>query len=66
MKYLKKDLEELKSFKFYSCLMIVDTYCQEDDQPKAENVADLFNTTSCLNPPFKCPHPRIQFFLYTR
>lgn len=34
--------------------------------PQVTSVQDLFNTTSCVDPPFKCPHPRIQFFLYTR
>ena len=26
----------------------------------------MFNTTSCLEKPYKCPHPKIKFFLYTR
>ncbi|XP_050541867.1 lipase member I-like [Daktulosphaira vitifoliae] len=30
------------------------------------SVAELYNSTSCIEPPFSCPHPRIQFFLYTR
>ncbi|XP_077287016.1 phospholipase A1 member A [Arctopsyche grandis] len=52
---------------FHLIFQIIDTNCQEDDLPKRpENVADLFNTTSCLNPPFRCPHQRIQFFLFTR
>ncbi|XP_026463547.1 pancreatic lipase-related protein 2-like [Ctenocephalides felis] len=33
---------------------------------KAQSIRDLFNTTSCLEPPFTCPHPRIQMYLYTR
>ena len=28
--------------------------------------ADMFNTSSCLEKPFRCPHPKIRFFLYTR
>lgn len=30
------------------------------------SVKELFNSSSCVEPPFTCPHPRIQFFLYTR
>ncbi|XP_046828359.1 phospholipase A1 member A isoform X1 [Vespa crabro] len=34
----------------------------------AENktLKDLFNSTSCAKPPFECPHPQIEFYLYTR
>ncbi|PBC30738.1 Phospholipase A1 member A [Apis cerana cerana] len=27
---------------------------------------DLFNSTSCAKPPYECPHPQIEFYLYTR
>ncbi|KFB48158.1 AGAP007991-PA-like protein [Anopheles sinensis] len=27
---------------------------------------NVFNTTSCLEKPYRCPHPRIKFYLYTR
>nr|XP_033323648.1 uncharacterized protein LOC117218972 isoform X2 [Megalopta genalis] len=27
---------------------------------------DLFNSSSCAQPPFECPHPRIEYYLYTR
>ncbi|KAF0758618.1 inactive pancreatic lipase-related protein 1-like [Aphis craccivora] len=30
------------------------------------SVKELFNSSSCVEPPFTCPHPRIQFYLYTR
>jgi pancreatic lipase-related protein 1 len=26
----------------------------------------VYNTTSCLEKPYRCPHPKIRFFLYTR
>ncbi|CAH0389246.1 unnamed protein product [Bemisia tabaci] len=35
-------------------------------QVNIKNARDLQNTTSCVEPPYECPHPRIQFFLYTR
>ncbi|XKL63824.1 hypothetical protein PGB90_006188 [Kerria lacca] len=38
----------------------------QNKPPQVQSVQDLFNTSSCVDPPFKCPHPRIQFFLYTR
>ncbi|ERL93779.1 phospholipase A1 VesT1.02 [Dendroctonus ponderosae] len=39
-----------------------------DGQMKEEpqSVQDLFNTSSCIPKPFRCPHKQIQFFLYTR
>lgn len=33
---------------------------------KPQRVQDLYNTSSCVEPPIKCPHKRIQFYLYTR
>lgn len=30
------------------------------------SLGDLYNTSSCVEPPITCPHPRIQFYLYTR
>ncbi|CAH1405629.1 unnamed protein product [Nezara viridula] len=36
------------------------------NESQVRNVQDLYNTTSCIDPPFICPHPRIQFYLYTR
>ncbi|XP_058801620.1 pancreatic lipase-related protein 2 [Phymastichus coffea] len=33
---------------------------------KNKSWQDLFNSTSCARPPFTCPYPQIQFFLYTR
>jgi pancreatic lipase-related protein 1 len=34
---------------------------QETSDPQ-----NVFNTTSCLEKPYRCPHPKINFFLYTR
>lgn len=34
--------------------------------PPVQSVQDLLSNASCIDPPFKCPHPRIQFYLYTR
>ncbi|XP_043466047.1 phospholipase A1 member A isoform X2 [Leptopilina heterotoma] len=31
-----------------------------------KTLKDLFNSTSCAQPPYKCPHPQIEFYLYTR
>ena len=33
-------------------------------QEKEEN--NVYNTTSCLEKPYRCPHPKIKFYLYTR
>ncbi|XP_046664366.1 pancreatic lipase-related protein 2 [Homalodisca vitripennis] len=38
----------------------------QDEFKEVKHVGDLWNTSSCIEPPFACPHPRIQFFLYTR
>ncbi|GBP49660.1 hypothetical protein EVAR_33293_1 [Eumeta japonica] len=29
---------------------------------KPQSLRDLYNTTSCIPPPFRCPHPRMQMF----
>ncbi|XP_039285454.1 phospholipase A1 1 [Nilaparvata lugens] len=40
---------------------------QDDNELNSvTGVRDLFNTSSCVDPPLKCPHYRIQFYLYTR
>ncbi|XP_011867668.1 PREDICTED: phospholipase A1 member A-like isoform X1 [Vollenhovia emeryi] len=31
-----------------------------------KSLRDLFNSTSCAKPPYICPHPQIEFYLYTR
>ncbi|XP_011139807.1 pancreatic lipase-related protein 2 isoform X2 [Harpegnathos saltator] len=31
-----------------------------------KTLRDLFNSTSCAKPPYICPHPQIEFYLYTR
>ncbi|KAG5309423.1 LIPR2 protein, partial [Acromyrmex insinuator] len=31
-----------------------------------KTLRDLFNSTSCAKPPYTCPHPQIEFYLYTR
>lgn len=38
----------------------------QEEQKKPETVQDLFNTTSCIPKPYRCPHPQIEFYLYTR
>lgn len=30
------------------------------------NSNNVFNTTSCLEKPYRCPHPKINFYLYTK
>lgn len=34
--------------------------------PGQTDEANVYNTTSCLPKPYRCPHPFIRFFLYTR
>lgn len=35
-------------------------------QKQSDNDNNVFNTTSCLEKPYRCPHPKIKFYLYTR
>lgn len=37
---------------------------QKDEEP--QSIQELFNTSSCIPKPYRCPHKQIQFFLYTR
>uniref|UniRef100_A0A146LBX8 Pancreatic lipase-related protein 1 n=1 Tax=Lygus hesperus TaxID=30085 RepID=A0A146LBX8_LYGHE len=39
---------------------------QAHNESQVKNINDLYVTTSCIEPPFVCPHKRIQFYLYTR
>lgn len=31
-----------------------------------QDTSNVFNTSSCLEKPYRCPHPRIKFYLFTR
>ncbi|KAF7383004.1 hypothetical protein HZH68_014853 [Vespula germanica] len=42
--------------------MVGENYVGADNK----TLKDLFNSTSCAKPPFECPHPQIEFYLYTR
>ncbi|XP_011311216.1 uncharacterized protein [Fopius arisanus] len=48
----------------YFVIAIVYFTCKVEGQNKT--LKDLFNSTSCAQPPYTCPHPQIQFYLYTR
>nr|CAB3516746.1 unnamed protein product [Spodoptera littoralis] len=39
---------------------------ERPQEKKPQSVRDLLNTTSCIQPPYRCPHPKMQFYLYTR
>ncbi|XP_065159167.1 pancreatic lipase-related protein 2 [Atheta coriaria] len=39
---------------------------EESTSKKPQTVQDLYNTSSCIPKPFTCPHPQIQYYLYTR
>lgn len=43
---------------------LIDGVTAQNQQNKT--LKDLFNSTSCAQPPYKCPHPQIEFYLYTR
>ncbi|KAL4084179.1 hypothetical protein QTP88_028012 [Uroleucon formosanum] len=43
-----------------------DTVQKQTTPTPPVSVKELFNSSSCVEPPFTCPHPRIQFYLYTR
>lgn len=55
--------------KFGPCLVInsIDpiTNSLPDNSSKPEN-DDLYTTDSCFEKPYRCPHPKINFYLYTR
>ncbi|XP_055386436.1 lipase member H-A [Condylostylus longicornis] len=38
----------------------------EADKTEDNKNPEIFVTSSCLEKPYKCPHPKIQFYLYTR
>ncbi|XP_018324662.1 pancreatic lipase-related protein 2 isoform X1 [Agrilus planipennis] len=42
------------------------TNARRTQPKKPESVGELFNTSSCIPKPYRCPHPKIEFYLYTR
>ncbi|CAH1105067.1 unnamed protein product [Psylliodes chrysocephalus] len=63
-----------KNVTFICCYLLLITftftgiYAQQSKTRKKEpeSISDLFNTSSCIPKPYRCPHKQIQFFLYTR
>ncbi|KAK9747118.1 Lipase [Popillia japonica] len=58
-----------ESFFVVWCLLLLAISAEisaQEEQKKPETVQDLFNTTSCIPKPYRCPHPQIEFYLYTR
>ncbi|XP_034944017.1 phospholipase A1 member A [Chelonus insularis] len=49
-------------FVYYQTLNVI---AQNKPAPP-KTLQDLFNSSSCAKPPFTCPHPQIEFYLYTR
>lgn len=56
----------LINYDYSNLFLILDVDGNEEEQKKAQTFRDLFNTTSCIPGPYVCPHPKIQFYLYTR
>ncbi|KPI92846.1 Phospholipase A1 member A [Papilio xuthus] len=53
--------------KFHDSVFTVSQTQEKDErEKKPQSVRDLFDTKSCIPGPFRCPHPQMQFFLYTR
>ncbi|KAL7292966.1 hypothetical protein TKK_0013417 [Trichogramma kaykai] len=52
----------------FCCLLVFLLAILHKSEVTAQNKQwqELFNSTSCARPPFTCPYPQIQFFLYTR
>ncbi|KDR14960.1 inactive pancreatic lipase-related protein 1 [Zootermopsis nevadensis] len=54
----------------FSCFLLLYSNEGAEAQQRPEGgqnaVNVLFNSTSCIQQPYTCPHPRIQFYLYTR
>ncbi|PSN50074.1 hypothetical protein C0J52_04198 [Blattella germanica] len=48
----------------FSCFLLL--YGAEAQQRGESAEPNVFNTSSCIEPPYRCPHRRIQFYLYTR
>ncbi|XP_022913419.1 phospholipase A1 member A [Onthophagus taurus] len=62
-------LVKCESFVLVCFLLLLYTFTGSSGQKEKEkpsNIQDLYNTSSCIPKPFKCPHRQIEFFLYTR
>lgn len=51
---------------FNSSAMSADTNLFFIEFSGQKNDKDIYNTTSCIEKPYRCPHPKIKFYLYTR
>ncbi|KAK5643222.1 hypothetical protein RI129_007067 [Pyrocoelia pectoralis] len=66
----------LKNFKiqlieflcYFMLLLLYIQLCAAQNWYNKKNgdIKDVFNTSSCIPKPYSCPHPQIQFYLYTR
>ncbi|XP_044006296.1 phospholipase A1 member A-like isoform X2 [Aphidius gifuensis] len=53
--------------KFFICLFFIFlTFFLVEVKAQNKTLKDLFNSSSCARPPYTCPHPQIEFYLYTR
>ncbi|XP_063982529.1 uncharacterized protein LOC135165303 isoform X1 [Diachasmimorpha longicaudata] len=55
---------DVSDLKYLVVFAIIYLTCKVEGQNKT--LKDLFNSSSCAKPPYTCPHPQIQFYLYTR
>ncbi|XP_023300971.2 phospholipase A1 member A [Lucilia cuprina] len=59
--------QKLTNYSSTFVLFIVCLSCfYQNAEAQAKNETQVYVTDSCLEKPFRCPHPKIQFFLYTR
>lgn len=49
---------------FFLCFLFTTHAGADEVQTTTE--ANVFKTKSCFEKPFRCPHPKIEFYLYTR
>nr|XP_032515250.1 uncharacterized protein LOC116768606 [Danaus plexippus plexippus] len=41
-------------------------FVKDEQRKKPQSVRDLLKTGSCIPAPYRCPHPKMQYYLYTR
>lgn len=63
---IESDDRKMWNNSLFRLCFLIGIFLTKTDSQKADPTNDVFNSKSCLSKPIRCPHPQIQFFLYTR
>ncbi|XP_061383177.1 pancreatic lipase-related protein 2-like [Danaus plexippus] len=56
----------ITALQFSAFHMQEQNFVKDEQRKKPQSVRDLLKTGSCIPAPYRCPHPKMQYYLYTR